>query len=70
MPIDYSKFDSIDDDDSSEWRKLDLEDFEDLDDPIFDEMGMGLGHDLGYELDPGIESEHLDFQELREQASC
>ena len=59
MAIDYSKFDAIDDDDD-DFQRL-LEGFE-------DEMGLGLGHDLGYDMDPGLEdSERLDFEELQKQ---
>ncbi|CAL1162372.1 unnamed protein product [Cladocopium goreaui] len=79
MPIDYSKFENIEDDlDGDEWRQM-LEQLSRevaCNDPLSppsrfgDEMGMDLGFDPGYEMeDPGFEEyEPLDFPELRDQA--
>ncbi|CAK9005927.1 unnamed protein product [Durusdinium trenchii] len=79
MPIDYSKFDDIEDDlDGDEWRQM-LEELtrevacDRMSSPRFgDEMGMDLGFDLGYDMemdDPGLEeSERLDFTDLHDKA--
>ncbi|CAJ1340743.1 unnamed protein product, partial [Effrenium voratum] len=79
MPIDYSKFDDIEDEEEAEgdWRQL-LEQLSRQAPPDprsgrWEDFGDDLGYDLGYDLepeDPGMESYELDFQDLHQEAWC